>query len=66
MLILHMPALVCIDRHRTIRAQYEGDAPFFNDAEQEKNIRLEIEKLLKETNMSKAGQQKPRTARAQK
>ena len=48
MLILHMPALVFIDRQRNIRAQYEGDAPFFNDDEQEKNIRVEIEKLLKE------------------
>ncbi len=67
MLILHMPALVFIDRQRTIRSQYEGDAPFFNNDEQEKNIRAEIEKLLKEgTVTSKSGPHKARAAQASK
>ena len=45
-LILHVPALVFIDRQGTIRAEYEGDAPFFSDAKQEQNLRGAIEKLL--------------------
>ena len=48
MLILHVPALVFIDRQGTIRAQYEGDDKFFAEEVQDKNIRDTIEKLLKE------------------
>jgi peroxiredoxin len=67
MLILHMPALVFIDRGGTIRAQYTGDAPFFAGDEQEKNFRDQIDKLLKECAVtSKAAPVKRSTARATK
>jgi peroxiredoxin len=67
MVILHMPAVVFIDRQRTIRAQYEGDAPFFEENAQEKNFRAEIEKLLKEGGVtSQSGQHKARAAQAKK
>jgi len=46
MLIMHMPGLMFIDRQGRIVAQYEGDAPFMEEAVQEQNIRGEIEKLL--------------------
>jgi thiol-disulfide isomerase/thioredoxin len=46
MMIMHVPALVFIDRGGTIRAEYEGDDKFFTDEVQEKNIREQIEKLL--------------------
>jgi peroxiredoxin len=47
MLKLMMPQLVFIDKGGTIRAQFAGDDnKFFGDA-QEKNIRAQIEKLLK-------------------
>jgi thiol-disulfide isomerase/thioredoxin len=46
MLILHVPALVFIDRQGTIHAEYEGDDKFFTDDQQEKNLREQIEKLL--------------------
>jgi peroxiredoxin len=45
-LILHVPALVFIDRQGTIRAEYEGDAKFFSEDQQDKNMRAEIGKLL--------------------
>jgi len=45
---LMMPQLVFIDRKGTVRAQYAGDDKFFKDEDQEKNIRDEIETLLKE------------------
>jgi len=44
---LYMPQLVFIDREGTIRAQYRGEDPFFS-GDQEKNIRDQIEALLKE------------------
>jgi peroxiredoxin len=44
---LLMPQVVFIDRQGTIRAQYAGDDKFFAD-DQEKNIREQIEALLKE------------------
>lgn len=47
MLRLMMPQLVFIDRQGTIRKQLSGDDPFFT-RDQEKNIRNEIETLLKE------------------
>jgi thiol-disulfide isomerase/thioredoxin len=40
-----MPLLAFIDRQGNIRAQHEGEEPFFADLE--KNLRLEIEALLK-------------------
>jgi hypothetical protein len=43
----HMPLLAFLDRNGMIRAQFEGDdAKFFGD-DQEKNIRQQIEDLLK-------------------
>ena len=45
-LIMHVPSLVFIDRAGTIRAEYEGDATFFAEEVQEKNLRAEIEKIL--------------------
>ena len=53
MLILHMPTMIFVDRQRMIRAQYEGDSPFFTEEVQEKNIRADIEKLLKNTTPAK-------------
>ncbi len=47
MLRMLMPNLVFIDRQGMIRSQYSGDAPFFGD-DQEKNLKAEIEKTLKE------------------
>jgi hypothetical protein len=44
---LLMPQLVFIDRKGTIRAQYAGDDKFFGE-DQDKNIREQIEALLKE------------------
>ena len=44
---LMMPQLAFIDRKGTMRAQYAGDDKFFGE-DQEKNIRDEIETLLKE------------------
>ena len=46
MMIMHVPALVFIDRQGMIRAEYEGDDKFFTDEVQEKNLREQIEKLL--------------------
>ncbi len=46
MLIMHVPALVFIDRQGIIRAEYEGDDKFFADEVQEKNLRAQIEKVL--------------------
>lgn len=63
MVILNMPALVFIDRTRTIRAQFKGDSPVFNEGDQEKNLRGEIDKLLKQgTVTSKGGAPKARAA----
>jgi len=47
MLIMHVPALVFIDRQGVIRAEYEGDDKFFSEEVQEKNLREQIEKLLR-------------------
>src|SRR5215510_7883978 len=45
---LLMPQLVFIDKTFTIRSQYAGDDKFFaDDAQQEKNLRGEIDALLK-------------------
>jgi peroxiredoxin len=44
---LMMPQLVFIDRTGTIRAQYSGDDKFFGD-DQEKNLREQVETLVKE------------------
>jgi peroxiredoxin len=67
MVILHMPALVFIDRQRTIRAQYAGESPVFNEGDQEKNLRAEIDKLLKEGSVSsKSGANKARAAQVKK
>ncbi|SRR5581483_3928022 len=44
---LLMPQIVFVDRQGTIRAQYSGDDKFFGE-DQEKNLRAQIESLLKE------------------
>lgn len=46
MLRLLMPQIAFIDRNFMIVAQYGGDSPFFGDNE-EKNMREQVEKLLK-------------------
>jgi len=46
MLIMYMPQLVFIDRAGVIRAHYPGGDKFFQD--EEKNVRAQIESLLKE------------------
>jgi hypothetical protein len=40
-----MPLVSFIDRQGNIRAQYEGDDPFFGD-QIEQNLRRQIEELL--------------------
>ncbi len=62
MLRLLMPQVVFLDRQGTIRAQYAGDDKFFGD-DQEKNMRAQIESLLKE---GPAAQKKRSAAAAQK
>lgn len=47
MKIMHMPGLVFIDRQGTIVAQYEGDASEMVEGLQEKNLRAQIERILK-------------------
>jgi len=56
MLIMHVPALVFIDRQGTIRAEYEGDDKFFSDDVQEKNLHDQIEKLLHSGDMTRKTQ----------
>jgi peroxiredoxin len=48
MLIPRMPLLSFIDRQGQIRAQFEGDNKFLDEASMEKNLRDQIEALLKE------------------
>ena len=52
MMTMSMPQLVFVDRKGIIRAQYGGTSPFFND--EEKNMREQIESLLKESIVTKA------------
>ena len=47
-----VPQIVFIDRNGVIRAQHAGDSPFFND--EEKNMRAQVEELLKEPAPRKA------------
>lgn len=47
MMILHMPAIVFIDKDGVIRSQYEGDDPFMSEGVQEKNLHDKIEELMK-------------------
>jgi thiol-disulfide isomerase/thioredoxin len=42
-----MPQLVFVDRNGMIREQHSGDAPYFGEGVQEKNLRNTIETLLK-------------------
>ncbi len=42
----YVPKMVFIDRKGKIQAQYQGQDPFFK-AEEEKNIRAELDKMLK-------------------
>ena len=66
MIRMLMPNIAFIDRQGVIQAQYSGDSPFFGD-DQEKNLRQEIEKLLKEgTTTSKAPQHKAVASHATK
>ena len=55
MKMMHMPNVVFIDRAGTISAQYAGDDPFFGGPDEEKNIRREIDKLLKQGTKTKGG-----------
>ena len=48
MLSPKMPMLSFIDRQGQIRAQYEGDNKFLDEASMEKNLHDQIEALLKE------------------
>ena len=48
MLRMYMPQIAFIDRDFVIKAQYGGDDPFFHEDQQEKNLRDQIETLLKE------------------
>jgi hypothetical protein len=44
----HMPMLAFVDKRGNIRSQFEGDdEKFFNDENQEENLRKQIEALLK-------------------
>ena len=46
----HMPMLAFIDRQFTIRAQHEGgESAFFDEPQQEANLRAQIEMLLKDS-----------------
>ena len=45
---LLMPQLVFVDRNGQIRAQYAGDSDFFDDKNEEKNMRDMVTKLLAE------------------
>ena len=50
----HMPMLAFIDRQFNIRAQHEGgESAFFDDPQQEPNLRTQIETLLKGTGAGK-------------
>ena len=53
----YVPELIFIDRHRMIRAQYSGGDDFFKD--QEKNIRAELDTLVKEPVAAKKGAKAP-------
>jgi thiol-disulfide isomerase/thioredoxin len=55
-----MPLLAFIDRQGIIRAQYEGEDPFFNDLEQ--NLRKEIESLLQGGATGRKGTAAPKKA----
>lgn len=59
---LYMPQLAFLDRQGVIRAQYSGDDSIFT-GDQEKNLRQQIESLLKE---QPAAQKKPAKAAAHK
>jgi thiol-disulfide isomerase/thioredoxin len=50
-----VPLLVFVDRNGTIRAQYTGDDKFFAAADQEKNLRSMIERLLNEPSTASKG-----------
>ena len=62
MLTMYVPQLVFIDRKGVIRAQYGGQDKFFQD--EEKNMRAQIEMLLKEG--SAAGNPGPKKSAAKK
>jgi thiol-disulfide isomerase/thioredoxin len=57
---MYVPIMVFIDRKGMIRAEHYGDDPFMTD--QEKNVRGEIEELLKEP----AGPKKAQTSSIKK
>jgi len=43
---LYFPGLVFVDRNGVIQGQYSGSDPFLSEAEQPKNLRATIQKLL--------------------
>jgi peroxiredoxin len=52
---LMMPQMAFIDRNGTIRAQYAGEDPFFNEEKVKANLTAQIESFLKETSGAPAG-----------
>jgi len=58
----YVPELLFIDRHRVIRAQYNGGDDFFKD--QEKNIRNMLDTLLKEPVAAKSAHAAARKTRS--
>lgn len=53
----YVPKMVFIDRKGTIVAQYQGQDPFFK-AQEEQNIRAELDKMLKATPAAPAKKKK--------
>jgi peroxiredoxin len=47
MMVPYMPMIAVIDKDGVIRAQYEGNDPFMSEGVQERNLRTQIEALLK-------------------
>ncbi len=57
MLIMYVPQLVFIDKKGIIRSQYPGGDKFYQD--EERNMRTQIETLLKESGAARAVSKKP-------
>ncbi|MBL8295246.1 MAG: TlpA family protein disulfide reductase [Bryobacterales bacterium] len=57
MLIMYVPQLVFIDKKGIIRSQYPGGDKFYQD--EERNMRTQIEALLKEAGAAPAAAKKP-------
>jgi hypothetical protein len=65
--VLHMPGLAFVDKEGTVRAQYEGDAPFLmDDAKRQNNIHDKIVELLSLPSGAKKSAPKKSTGSAKK